>query len=677
MRNILILFLLTLASSVSAQLTVRDVYPVAKDLKIDKKQDNFYTDYELSTCVSGDCKNGNGIWLRVDPNISGSTSNGRSELGYKNYNSYEFTYFLYVGTFSNNGANFEGKIISDWLYYEQKIGSTKAKPVERYDFTKLINNREDLLFEGKFESYAVDDKLYYRRKEGNARWEEAEDNKVESIYRWYHEDDEDMVQIIYKKDAQTLLKKATGVQDQGGRFVLGKFEYKDGSQYIGFMYNNKKQGSGVYTNSKKEVTQGLWMDDNLEYQMEISIPSAAYDATAKQELQPAEFTHAGISSKGQKLVDKKTSISFYFSNDHKLFYHGYLKDNAPDVLGCYVNIQAGEKKHSAVTETPQAYETGIYNTDELIEGLKVTQDYVESNRDDVPNTYWDILVRKGSFIKGDLTGCGSREYIESGRYTFEKGEFVKGKITGWHHLIYKYKYQNDDINTITHTQILKPTTNTDFEKLATFPVSDCLKDSIGDVKSFVANLKAEIDYKSNRETVKGISVPTISSIHQSSEKVTASTLKDKSFSLIYLATEKKAFYLNNYNPQSKTFTLLAKTYVPSNRAYVIDSRKLKVSDGLYFMRRRTSSEELEKCPKCDWGQKTKTRTELVKKPGLKRTTKNFIVHTEGYKDTVTGEFFHYEPRDVFYKETCTDCSGTGKVSTNSIKYNYDLLEIVD
>ena len=33
--------------------------------------------------------------------------------------------------------------------------------------------------------------------------------------------------------------------------------------------------------------------------------------------------------------------------------------------------------------------------------------------------------------------------------------------------------------------------------------------------------------------------------------------------------------------------------------------------------------------------------------------------------------------DVPYKETCTYCAGTGKVSTNFIKFNYDLLEIVE
>ncbi len=675
MRTVLILFLLAVSSSVSAQLAVSDVYPVMNDIKLDKIEGNFNKKYQLSICVSGDCKNGNGIWLRLDPRAGGSTSNGESELGYKNYNSYKFAYFLYAGKFTNNGANFEGKIFSDWLNYEQKQGSSKLKPVKQYDFTKLIEDPKNLYFEGKSESYTSNNIVYYERKEGYARREERSNDKVERIYRWYDNGDEDMVEIVYKPESETRYKKATGIQDQGGRFVLGKFEYKDGSQYIGFLYNDKKQGSGVYTNSKKEVTQGLWMGDNLEYKMEISIPSVAYDATAKQELQPAEFTHAGISSKGKKQVDKKTGISFYFSNDRKLFYHGYLKDNAPDVLGCYVNIQAGPKTtYATFASTPQIYETGIFNADEFIEGLKINQEYAEPTYGS-ENWYADVRVRKGSFVKDKLTGCGSDEYTVLGRYTFEKGEFVNGKISGWHHLIYKTKYEN--INAVTHTQILKPSTDTDFEELATFPVSDCLKDTIGDVKIFVAKLKADIDYKKNKKTVEGFLVPTISSLHPSSEKVSAGTFKDKSFSLIYLASEKKAFYLNNYSPQSKIFTLHAKTYVPSNRNYKLDTRELKTTDRLYLLRRRTSSEELEKCPECNWGQITKTRTELIRKPGLKRTIKNFIVYTEGYKDNETKELFHYEPTNVSYKITCTYCAGKGQVSTNFIRYNYDLLEIVD
>uniref|UniRef100_UPI0040491CE1 hypothetical protein n=1 Tax=Gelidibacter sp. TaxID=2018083 RepID=UPI0040491CE1 len=279
----LVLFLL-LSNLVAAQLDIKNYYPIPKAIKMESNEVKDIPSYfDVSECVSGDCNNGEGVWLRMyaDKEQTGSSSDG-----------FAFTtvyYFIYKGTFSNNGTALKGKQISGGMRFTKDDNSKKVEPAKKIDLGQLAQEMAAVDFEGIYEGYTIKDKTYYRRKEGFVSTVSWRKNRyhIKSEYVWYTEGKERMAEVIYEVSDKISYQKIQGIRNLDQEFLIGKVDYTDGSEYTGFLYNGKRQGSGVFKDGINPAQEGIWIDNVFSYKMDITIPAFTYDPNVKEDFNPA------------------------------------------------------------------------------------------------------------------------------------------------------------------------------------------------------------------------------------------------------------------------------------------------------------------------------------------------------------------------------------------------------
>jgi hypothetical protein len=121
--------------------------------------------------------------------------------------------------------------------------------------------------------------------------------------------------------------------------VLQKMEFKylDGSSYIGFTLNGKKEGYGSLTKSDQQIYSGFWKKDR---------PYGAFEITVEQKIYEATFNQWGKISNTVKFKDPSGKVfegavngAFEFVKKTKVhypdgkMYHGQLHDFVPHGRG--------------------------------------------------------------------------------------------------------------------------------------------------------------------------------------------------------------------------------------------------------------------------------------------------------------------------------------------------------
>lgn len=678
LRGFLFIILVLTSVQSQAQSWVKTFYPTFQKFKVASKEienKDLAPYFDVSECVSGDCNNGEGVWLEVFYDDRFDYRKEETNYAVTAY------YTLYKGSFKNGGSVFEGKAVTGLLKYTRGYDSKKLEPHYKQanlDEVVLKMETEEADFTGICESYQKNGKKYFRRLEGFHKLTPRQKSLflMESEFVWYQDGVEQMAEVTFRDLDALAHRKIRGFRNRDESFIAGKISYKDGSEYVGFIYNNKREGTGIFNDQLNPLKKGIWIDDEFTYKMEISIPSFLFEPRMAFGGDEMSFVHGGRTYKGVGILDPKTNITFFKSQDNKLYYHGFLNEGSPDNLGAYINLQDGPDRTVATfIGTPQRFLIGIFENDHLVDGINISQEYEVKlwdgpEEDLMGSTY----IRKGRFVNGKQEGCGYMESIVAGRSTYKEGEFKSGEVVGWFLERYYDKGSNTDRSGIRHSSKEPPYYNADYEKLKDLEASECIIDQMGgDVKTFVANMKVDGNYKRRETMIASYDPIAVSSIDFSAEQLRISELDGSQ--RIYLPETRQALYFNSYDSVTKILTLQGKVYDSERGRNVFITQKVPITEKVYFMRRIVKEDNVTTCFNCmGSGKLYGRRWELIRKPGLRGTKE---IGYYGYRDAETGEPYHLVHEKVNYEEKCFHCGGSGKHVFKGSTSTYELIQIIE
>lgn len=677
-RYLLVTTVLLTSIQLHAQSTLKTFYPTFQKFKVESKEiknEGLAPYFDVSACVSGDCINGEGVWLEV-------FFEDRFDYRKKSDNYIVTAYYtLYKGSFKENGSVFEGKSITNPLSYTRGYDTKKLEPhYKEVNLDEVVQNMDNTEadFTGICESYQKNGKTYFQRLEGFHKLTPRQKSYflMESEFVWYQDGVEQMAEVTFRDLDTVAHRKIRGVRNRDESFIAGKIVYKDGGEYVGFIYNNKREGTGVFNDQLNPLKKGVWIDDEFTYQMEVSIPSYLHEPRTTFAANESSFEYDGRTYKGLSLVDPKTNITFFKSLDDNLFYHGFQSDGIPDYLGCYINLQSGpDERFATYIGTPQSFLIGIFEEGILVDGIDIKQNYHVSLFDGPDYDHFgSTYIRKGRFVNGKQEGCGYLEYITAGRSRYEEGEFKAGKVVGWHLERYYDKGSYTNRSGIRHSLIQPPYYDADYEKLKDLEASECIIDQMGgDVKTFVANMKVDGNYKRRENMIASYKPIKVSSIDYRDEQVNISDIVGGQE--VYLPESRQALYFNSYDSVTKILTLQGNVRDSDRRRNVFITQKVPITEKVCLMRQIVKEDNVSTCFYCaGFGKLYGRRYELVRKKGL---AGNDLTGYRGYRDAVTGEAYHLVHEKVNYVEKCYYCGGDGKNVFKASTSCYELLQIVE
>lgn len=676
LRNFLVIGLSLTCLQLRAQATLKTFYPTFQAFKVASKEiknSDLHPYFDVSECISGDCKNGEGVWLEV---VYDAPSGYRKMA--ENYVVTAY-YTLYKGTFTKDGSIFEGLSVTQPLKYTRGYNTKKLEPhYQQVNLNEVVRkmDSEEPDFRGICESYQKNGKIHYQRLEGFHKLTPRQKSYflMETEYVWYENGSERMAEVTFKPTNSMSFQKIRGLRNRDESFIAGKITYNDGSEYVGFIFNNKREGTGIYNDQFNPLKKGIWIDDAFTYKMELSVPGFLHEPETVFNGNEMTLLHDGNTYQGFGYLDPKTNIAFFRSPDAKLFYHGFLSEGVPAYLGALINLQNGpDRRVATFVGTPQRLLIGIFENDKLIDGINISQEY-EVKLFDGPeeDLMGSTFIRKGRFVNGKLDGCGYLESKVAGRYTYLEGEFKAGEVVGWHVENYFDNTATPNHNGIRHSLFRPPYSQGDYEKMKQLEASECIIDQMGgDVVTFVNNMKLDGDYKRREKTLALYDPIVVSSIDFSSDQMSVSDLK--SGQQIYIADKKLALYFNSYDTVSKFLTLQGNVYDAKFGRKVFITEKVPITSKVYAMRQIVKKDNVSTCFDCAGsGVLHGKRWELVRKKGL-RGSKEIGYH--GYMDEEG--YYHLVHEKVNYSEKCFHCGGSGKNVFKGSTSCYELTQIVE
>lgn len=443
-RHLIGLILIFTNHFIIGQTTINDFYPKLQDIRLADEASELKPLFKISGCLSGDCQNGKGVWLALDHIKSGSSkTNAKSKLGYYSFRNAEVVLNIYEGVFSENGGRITGKHYSTFLIYEQKDRSKLLKTVDKYVVDDLLKDQENLCFEGDF--ILASDKLVYARSKGFDRLSERSKAEYKSVYSWFSEGEEQLTAITYSNNSGSV-KKQTGIRNQFDHFVLGKIEYENGDEYLGFLNDGKKYGTGIFTQKGQKPQSGMWVNDSILYTLDmITFPLSTYDSWVSNDLITTEIVVDDKKIAGNMHRDPSTGRVFFISNDKNIYYHGFLKDQKVNDVGFYMNLLVEPTtKYATYDGSKERLVVGLFENGSFVDGTRLDHEWKNPSTSGHSLSLHKIHLYSGTFLNRRLHGCGTYTYLyepqptvinqwtKYPRYTYLQGEFINGKITGWH-----------------------------------------------------------------------------------------------------------------------------------------------------------------------------------------------------------------------------------------------------
>ena len=402
MKRILLFLLLFSAVIAHAQFETKssNFYPSPSKFKINTTQKSYTDDIVANGCVSGNCRNGEGILVEAfaDGAVLRAFDTVRIDLN------------IYKGRFTNDGKNFEGtlyhRIVPFWV---EKGKSNTYTPAITYDMKN--GDFGDEIASGQM---ASSDKGF--RWSGWMHQKQQPGSGIESQEIFVKLNPE-FARTTYTSGS--LYKKAQGRIHEAGDMYCGKIDYSDGSTYEGFLYQGKFFGPGRYTNANGDSKEGIWMLDSLTTEMSVSFPREIHEFVEHSSFE------AKYESNGWVLQRSGDDIFFGKMTAGKL--------NGP---GMNITLKKADIEGSGWNQW-LTYRAGTFIDGELQEGIRV-RDYlgwyfsaVKSGR--YKNFYRDHSTIISGRFKNDQAagGCGRKLYLDAlGKPTMLiEGSFYPSKNT--------------------------------------------------------------------------------------------------------------------------------------------------------------------------------------------------------------------------------------------------------
>lgn len=470
-----ITFFFLSVSLLKAQTERKDFYPVPKTLKAEGNAGfkDFQQLMAFSDCVSGDCVNGDGVWIEMQVEKSASVVNGKSRLGYKDYSYFYGTLLVSVGKFSNNGEILTGKQYGIPIGFEVKDGSKQLKPTREIDLSDQKAIANFLIFEGELIKGQDKNKFVFFRKEGRDIFSEYYNKKYKNYYAYYIYGKEQFVDIAYHKQATDTVSRFKGALDRNQSYRFGQTYNNDKLVYEGFFLDEKYHGPGkLYVNGK--VQSGMWKKGELFIDMPFDFPKGSFDFNErKQYTKNFNLTLDGKITSGKITASAGNGNELFFSDDRKYFYFGKILNRMPQGLGFLFNVLEGGYSYAAANYIDNIWLWfGNFEKGQLVDGTFSNYVYHVPVNGKAKGFLNYSLEKTGTFVNKQLTGCGSYTVFAKGEGTsYTEGNFNKDNIYGWHY--FKSNTQRYAHNGITHPSLRNVKSATIFDELQKSIIVEC------------------------------------------------------------------------------------------------------------------------------------------------------------------------------------------------------------
>jgi hypothetical protein len=463
------LFLFILAAggfNAYAQVKAKNIWPVVGEISTKnfhlnaRASEGYIADqFIFSGCVDGNCKNGEGVWASTFSRNVGFSTNGSLEL----------TVNIYKGRFSEDGKKFNGKK----LVYNYTLSGSGAKNRDFYanKFTPLqtVNLSEDISKPIMASNYIV--------AEGEAVRTESRYGK-EIIYSYtLHGIGADRAAMLelgaaamqgkYENGQLQLLradiketfpaKTFTGRMNFKNKPLVGKLEFRDGTYYEGFFYDNSYNGPGRLVSADGKVLQGFWEKGILADSQEVTLPGFLwnYTVTPGAASKPYTLTIGDKSYTGEYTGDWKEGKPYgngFFSVLPDIFYYGGFENGVAGGLGYFYRLYKTDNWACCERKSEDVL-SGLFNKGWLVNGNFSNTGYMKYSSASDPNHLRGFIKTQsyestGSFINHKLNGCGRvidrRWETEIDLSKTMTGTFKDGGLHGWAMVDYPYKKQDKE-----------------------------------------------------------------------------------------------------------------------------------------------------------------------------------------------------------------------------------------
>lgn len=467
MRKIFLLaaVVLIFQSAGYAQLKPKHFWPATTAFSIKKYHLNYRasegdirTQFFLNDCIEGDCKNGDGVF---------AVTNARN-VEFRENGSLDLTINLYKGKFSEDGKNFNGKM----LEYNYRLSGSGAKDHWFYanKFTPFatVNLAEDIakpMLAGNYifaegeavrteEKWGDKIKYSYQLHGTGASRQAMTELSAASMQGRYENGQLLMLQADMKENFPA--KRFTGKMTFKQKPLAGRLEFRDGSYYEGFFYNNHYNGPGKLVSNDGSVHQGFWENGVLKDSLAVSLPPSLWDYSAQtiSEARPCTITIGDKTYKGNYSGDWKDGKPHgkgFFSADQNTLFYGSFENGNANGLGYFYSLYKTETWACCLRQA-EYVQSGLFTNNWLTYGNKNIFNYMWYTSSSDPNYIkgyipQDSYLFSGTFNNKGLDGCGksvlTRYNIEPELSCTMTGNFKDGGLHGWATVDFPYKKPDD------------------------------------------------------------------------------------------------------------------------------------------------------------------------------------------------------------------------------------------
>ena len=457
MRKFFILFLLVTifaGKHCFAQIKAKHIWPIPGEFSIKKFHLNFrksegdiFYQFLYNDCVDGNCKNGEGVWATANSRNIEFTTNGSLDL----------TVNLYKGIFSDDGKKFTGKMLT-YNYSLQGSGAKnrdfyadKFTPVKTEDLSADLANpilaSKYIVAEGEAIRTEVkvgeESKYIYELHGIGASRASMLELGATSMQGKYENGQLQMLKADIKETFPA--KSFTGRMSFKNKPLIGRLEFKDGTYYEGFFYDNSYNGPGRLVNSDGKIYQGFWEKGILKDSQQVNLPAFLwnYSANSIAESKPYTITIGDKTYSGQYAGDWKDGKPHgkgFFNSTTDVFFYGGFENGVADGLGYFYRLYNTDTWACCIRRAENVV-SGLFTKGWMSYGSYNTVHYMWHNKPSDAKYAMGFTpqyqyLATGSFKNHNLQGCGqkvSREWENPDRALIvTTGHFEDGALHGWY-----------------------------------------------------------------------------------------------------------------------------------------------------------------------------------------------------------------------------------------------------
>ncbi|MES2774776.1 MAG: hypothetical protein V4722_11365 [Bacteroidota bacterium] len=338
-------------------------YPTLGEVNPRSGKKGLYTinSHGVSGCVSGNCKSGEGEYLKAATTFD-------ANLGFMEIDP-TVSLTMFKGQFSNDGKDFEGKVYTRKVAYDV---------VYKKDDPRLVPKvKENLKDENFWKSFEV--ATGTMRHDGfDYKWNGWMETAVPAgvavaagqviSTKTYFKQGAVYIKIQYAPGGPHT--EIEGRTLPGGDLICGRLRYPDGSMYEGFLHTGDRFGPGRYSGKDGKPEEGIWMLDSLAVAMPVSLPKEIFEPISENVPTLGKMSFGGYTWSQVKDAGGGWVYAFYPDD----IFFGKAEGGNLNGPGIWFSKQP--TPNSDAGKSWDTYRTGIFKNGNLSTGIRV-RDVVE------------------------------------------------------------------------------------------------------------------------------------------------------------------------------------------------------------------------------------------------------------------------------------------------------------